>query len=62
MEVICQSRKRGRLGGSPAVSRKIKKIIVCCIYAPLAELVEQLTSNEQAVGSNPTRGSISYKK
>ena len=27
------------------------------MYAPLAQLVEQLTSNEQAVGSNPTRGS-----
>ena len=27
------------------------------MYAPLAQLVEQLTSNEQVVGSSPTRGS-----
>ena len=28
------------------------------IYSSLAQLVEQLIRNEQAVGSSPTRGSI----
>ena len=27
-------------------------------YAPLAQLVEQLISNQQVVGSSPTRGSF----
>ena len=37
------------------------KFAVCFRHANLAQLVEQLIRNEQAVGSNPMVGSLNFK-